>query len=125
MYKANRKTAKYLYEREFRGTFMLSQLKDTLTIDSDYGRIELKPFELETDIATLFSWTSQPYAKFWGHLNSSLDELKSDYQTLIGSGHTRCYLGYVDGEVQFFLELYDPVYDDIGQHYHTEPGDIG
>lgn len=104
---------------------MLSKLNDSHTIESRVGKIELIPFDIEQHIDILFSWTSQPYAKFWGHLNSTLAEVKADYQGLIGSGHTRCYLGYVNNEVQFFLELYDPKFDAVAQHYDVEESDIG
>lgn len=104
---------------------MLTQLKNSYALTTEYGEIELKPFDIEKDINTLFGWTSQAYAKFWGHLNSSIEDLKADYEQLISSGHTRCYLGYVNQSVQFFLEIYEPEHDDIAQHYEVCPGDIG
>ncbi|QIZ85887.1 GNAT family N-acetyltransferase [Bermanella marisrubri] len=94
-------------------------------LTTELGDIELKPFDLEKNIDTLFGWTSQAYAKFWGHLDSSIEVLKADYEQLIGSGHTQCYLGYVNQNVQFFLEIYDPKHDDIGKHYDACLGDIG
>jgi len=104
---------------------MLNQLETHLQKVTNIGNIELRPFNLEIDLSILFSWTSQPYARFWGHLESNIAELRADYSELIGSGHTRCYLGYINDDAAFFLELYDPNFDDIAKHYDVLKGDIG
>lgn len=89
------------------------------------GLLSVKPFQIEQDIETLFSWTSQPYAKFWGHLNSSIEQLKEEYQTLCSDGKTKVFLGTLDDAPMFLLELYDPAKEPVGGFYQTKHGDLG
>lgn len=92
---------------------------------SDIGLLSVRPFDLEKDIETLFSWTSQPYAKYWGHVDSSIEELKADYQKLCNNGHTRVFLGTLNDQAMFLLELYDPSKDKVGGFYENRAGDLG
>lgn len=89
------------------------------------GLLSVRPFNLENDIETLFAWTSQPYARYWGYVDSTIDELKADYKKLCNNGHTRVFLGTLDGQAMFLLELYDPSKEKVGGFYENQSGDLG
>ena len=99
---------------------------DHVTLQSPLlGQISFKPFLPDHDSGLLHSWLTQPYAKFWGMENASIDEVKAFYSTLINSGHETAYLGYINDTAQFLIEIYDVSQHEIASHIDVTAGDIG
>lgn len=89
------------------------------------GRLSLSPFDLDRHTATLHSWVTQPYARYWGMLNATVDGVRAEYHRIQESGHHHAFLGDLDGEPRFLAERYEPVHDPVGTTYAPAPGDIG
>jgi RimJ/RimL family protein N-acetyltransferase len=89
------------------------------------GTLSLRPFDLTEDVTTLHSWVIQPYARYWGLLNASVDDVHAEYLRISQTGHHRAFLGEHDGRPAFLMERYEPSYDAVGKLYDVAPGDIG
>jgi siderophore synthetase component len=92
---------------------------------NELGVLSVRPFNTIQDIEIIFNWTSQPYAKFWGYVDSTLEELTQEYNNLCDSDDTQVYLGSLDNVPMFLLELYNPEKQRVGEYYQYRPGDIG
>jgi RimJ/RimL family protein N-acetyltransferase len=89
------------------------------------GTLSLRPFDLTEDVTTLHSWVTQPYARYWGLLNASVEDVHAEYLRIERTGHHRAFLGEHDGRPAFLMERYEPSYDAVGTRYDVAPGDIG
>ncbi len=89
------------------------------------GTLSLRPFDLTEDVTTLHSWVTQPYAKYWGLLTASVEDVHAEYLRIERTGHHRALLGEHDGRPAFLMERYEPSYDAVGTRYDVAPGDIG
>lgn len=89
------------------------------------GALSLRPFDLDTDVPTLHNWVTQPYARYWGLLTASADDVHAEYLRIERSEHHDAFLGEHDGRPAFLMERYDPVHDAVGTVYRPAPGDIG
>ncbi|GAB2671198.1 GNAT family N-acetyltransferase [Kribbella swartbergensis] len=89
------------------------------------GTLSLRPFDLTDDVPVLHSWVTQPYARYWGLLNASVEDVRAEYLRLDETGHHRAFLGEHDGRPSFLMERYEPAYDAVGAVYDVAPGDIG
>ena len=89
------------------------------------GTLSLRPFDLSADVSTLHSWVTQPYAKYWGLLNASVEDVHAEYLRIESTGYHRAFLGEHDGRPAFLMERYEPRYDAVGKLYDVAPGDIG
>jgi hypothetical protein len=89
------------------------------------GTLSLRPFDLTEDVTTLHGWVTQPYARYWGLLTASIQDVHAEYLRIEQSGHHRAFLGEHDGRPAFLMERYEPTYDAVGEAYDVAPGDIG
>ena len=89
------------------------------------GTFSLKPFDLEKDTALLHQWVIQPYATYWEMSTHTLEEVKSEYAKLIAIKDYHVYTGFVNGEMAFLMESYNPSSDLVGEHYSVQDGDWG
>lgn len=89
------------------------------------GPFSLRVLQIPQDTPLLHQWVTQPYARYWGMLDASLEQVETAYRELAQSGHAHSYLGLYRGEPAFLLESYDPAHDTVGQHYPVRPGDRG
>ncbi|WP_427889808.1 GNAT family N-acetyltransferase [Kribbella sp. GL6] len=89
------------------------------------GTLSLRPFDLDTDVEVLHSWVTQPYARYWGLLDASVDDVRAEYLRIASTAHHRAFLGEHDGRAAFLMERYAPASDAVGQVYDVAPGDVG
>ncbi|WP_433161102.1 GNAT family N-acetyltransferase [Kribbella sp. CA-247076] len=89
------------------------------------GTLSLRPFDLTEDVPTLHSWVTQPYARYWGLLEASVEDVHAEYLRIERTGHHQAFLGEHDGRPAFLMERYEPAYDAVGTVYDVAPGDIG
>jgi hypothetical protein len=89
------------------------------------GTLSLRPFDLTEDVSTLHGWVTQPYARYWGLLTASVEDVHAEYLRIERSGHHRAFLGEHDARPAFLMERYEPSYDAVGTVYDVAPGDIG
>lgn len=89
------------------------------------GTLSLRPFDLGTDVGTLHSWVTQPYAQYWGLRDSTIADVHAEYLRIAATAHHRAFLGEHDGRPAFLMERYEPADDAVGQVYDVAPGDVG
>ena len=89
------------------------------------GAFTLKTFNLAYHAPILHQWVTQPYAKYWGMQDNSLQQVTQAYGEMIETGHTQIFMGYLNGEAAFLLEAYQPEHEDISQYMSLEYGDMG
>ncbi|MDX3002924.1 GNAT family N-acetyltransferase [Kribbella solani] len=89
------------------------------------GTLGLRPFDLTTDVTTLYGWVTQPYARYWGLLTATVADVHAEYLRIERSTHHHAFLGEHNGRPAFLMERYDPAYDAVGQVYDVAPGDVG
>lgn len=90
-----------------------------------FGTIELRPFSLTEDIVVLHHWVNQPYAKFWGMLNSSYEQVYEEYQNLISRPEYEVFMGVYESVPIFLMEKYKASHDRIAKYYTTKETDYG
>ncbi len=93
--------------------------------EKSVGELSLRPFDLAADIQILHSWVSLPYAEFWGLNGATIEEVKQNYHDILNDGHSQVFLGHIDGNAKFLLELYNPQHEAVGKHYDVQVGDLG
>lgn len=90
-----------------------------------FGTIEITPLDVERDSTLIHQWVNQPYAFFWGLQQTSLEEVKLEYERLIAPEHYDVFMGYYNGKPAFLLERYNPAKDLIADYYSVQKGDCG
>jgi len=88
-------------------------------------KLRMIPLEPKRDAAQLHVWFVMDYAKFWLMRSYSIDQVTAFYEALISSGHAEAWLGLYQDRPAFLVECYDPAFDEVGQHYKPQSGDMG
>lgn len=78
-----------------------------------------------TDAPLIHAWVTQPRARFWGMLETDLEEVEEIYTYIDEQPHLAAWLATVDGTPVGIVQTYDPFVDEIGDFYDRRPGDIG
>ncbi|CAL2085031.1 GNAT family N-acetyltransferase [Tenacibaculum sp. 190524A05c] len=89
------------------------------------GTMSIRPIQLDSDIDTLFSWVTKPYAKYWGMLGQTRDEVKQSYQEIEDNNHHHTYIGLLNDTPIFLMERYKASEDIIASHYAALDNDYG
>ncbi|WP_114786237.1 GNAT family N-acetyltransferase [Vibrio tetraodonis] len=93
--------------------------------DSGLGHISLVSFNLDLYAQDVFRWVTEPYAEFWGMQGYSVEQVCVFYKDILQNDHCNAFIGLVNGTPSFLVETYDPNYDQVGQHYNVQSGDMG
>nr|WP_199162939.1 GNAT family N-acetyltransferase [Elizabethkingia sp. ASV34] len=93
------------------------------TIIPDFGTIDFRLLELETDAVIIHDWVSRDYAQYWGMQGKSLEEVSLEYEKI--AKESDVFIGLIDGEISFLFERYNPKLDIIGNYYTVEEYDCG
>lgn len=89
------------------------------------GVISIRPFQVDADTPMLHTWVTQPYAKYWGMLDKSLEEVRAEYQELEENPHHYSYIGMLNNVPVFLMERYKASKDIIASHYYALESDYG
>lgn len=89
------------------------------------GMFSLRRLSPAQDAALVESWTSLPYARYWGMGEMSTEEMQAFYQELQRTPGADAYLGFHEDSPCFLVERYDPACDPVGECYAVQPGDVG
>jgi RimJ/RimL family protein N-acetyltransferase len=90
-----------------------------------YNGFAFRPLDASRDAPLLHRWFVDERASFWNMQDKRVDEVEAVYQALADAGHATAWLGIERGTPAFLIECYDPVHDQIGEHYDVQPGDLG
>lgn len=89
------------------------------------GTFVLRPLKLETDIDTIYEWVTKPYAKYWGMLSATKEDVYNAYEELERNPHHYTYIGLLNNSPVFLMERYKASEDIIANHYSAELNDYG
>ncbi len=89
------------------------------------GEISLRPINLDKDIDVLYRWVKQPYAKYWGMLNQTKEEVLNAYKELEENPNHNTYIGVLNNKPIFLMERYKATTDVIANHYNALENDYG
>ena len=89
------------------------------------GVMSIRPFDIEADINLLYDWVTKPYAKYWGMLDKTIEEVKAEYQEIEDSLHHHTFIGMLNDEPVFLMERYKASEDIIAKHYEALDDDYG
>ncbi len=84
-----------------------------------------RPVDPVADAPLLHSWVSRPYARFWGMLSSTVQDVVEEYSRIAATGHHQAFLGLDDGVPAFLMERYLPGESPLADVYEVQPWDIG
>ncbi|WP_292009875.1 GNAT family N-acetyltransferase [Chryseobacterium sp.] len=87
--------------------------------------IGIRAFDIDTDLDILYEWVNKDYAKKFWEMDGPIEELEEAYIKLLGVDYSHPYIGTLNGEPIFTLELYWAVKDEVGKYYPFHPGDYG
>ncbi|CAG9262636.1 Protein N-acetyltransferase, RimJ/RimL family [Paraburkholderia unamae] len=85
----------------------------------------IRALDAQRDAPTLHRWFIEERAAFWNMRDKSVREVAVFYQDIEDSGHAQAWLGMQHGAPAFLFESYDPVHEEVGEHYDVCAGDIG
>jgi Acetyltransferase (GNAT) domain len=87
------------------------------------GDFYLRHLQMPADIPLIHSWVTREYAKYWGMLESSVEEVEAAYMKILT--HSQVFMGVYDNKTAFLLERYRAMEDQVGKYYDVQPGDYG
>ncbi len=87
--------------------------------------IAIRGFDINTDLKTLYKWVNLEYAKKFWEMNGPIEDLEQEYIKHLDVDYSHPYIGTLNGEPIFTLELYWAVKDIVGKYYPFHPGDYG
>lgn len=87
--------------------------------------IAIRGFNPETDIEILHEWVNMDYTKKFWEMDGPIKDLEEAYIKHLGVDYSHPYIGTLNGEPIFTLELYWAIKDEVGKYYPFHPGDYG
>lgn len=91
----------------------------------NFGTIHLRHLDFDSDINTIHLWVTNPYAKYWGMLDSTLAEVRSEYETLVSRKDYDVFVGVYNGVPIFLMEKYKASTDRVAEYYTAKNTDYG
>ncbi|BDD03800.1 GNAT family N-acetyltransferase [Aureibacter tunicatorum] len=92
---------------------------------SSFGKVEVMEYNHEDHLDSLHDWVNRDYAFFWGLQNSSVENVREEYDRLLEPDHYYIFIGMYQEKMSFLMEQYNPKLDEVGLHYPVQNGDAG
>ena len=90
-----------------------------------YAPFYLRPLQIENDIPIIHNWVNRSYARYWQMQNTTVEEVRAAYITIMEAKHSKVFMGFYDDQPAFLLECYWVINDPLGNYYDARPGDYG
>ncbi len=87
--------------------------------------ISLRSFDVQCDVETVHHWVNQEYSKKFWEMDGPIRDLERAYIKHLGVHYSHPYIGMLNGEPLFTIELYWAIKDEVGKYYPFDPGDYG
>ena len=84
-----------------------------------------RPVDPGADAPVHHSWVSQEYARFWGMVSATEQDVVEEYTRIADSAHHQAFLGLDDGVPAFLMERYRPESSPLADVYEVQSGDVG
>jgi RimJ/RimL family protein N-acetyltransferase len=109
---------------------MVEVITRSLTLNtsavSQAPEVSWEIIDLAKHLPIIYEWVRLPYSKmFWQMDHLSFDELHEHYNQILNGSNGTSLIGTFNGSPICQVEVYDCIHDEISQHYHAWPGDIG
>lgn len=88
-------------------------------------RVTLEPLVVDRDLDLLHSWVTHPRSVYWDMQDATREDVAAEYRRIDEDPHHGAFLGRVDGEPAFLVELYDPAHSELAHLPDLRPGDLG
>jgi acetyl CoA:N6-hydroxylysine acetyl transferase len=88
-------------------------------------RVSVRPFNVDTDIATLYKWMCQEYAGPLLHRTQPPSEMEELYLSMIESDISQPFMGLINDVPICQIDVYKAQQDAISLYYNARPGDYG
>jgi hypothetical protein len=95
------------------------------TVHALVAAMRVRPLQAEADAATIHSWVSRPYARYWDMGQLDATEVRKAYAALEDDPHHHAFVGTYRDEPAFLFEVYNPSHHELAQHFRVLPGDVG
>lgn len=91
----------------------------------EIGRFEIWPVNPIKDSDLIHSWVTQDRAQFWGMANYDKQYIEFIYHYLDVHPHHDIFLIAFENNSVALVQLYDPRYEEVGDKFVAQAGDIG
>lgn len=89
------------------------------------GDFSLRHLRLDKDAPIVHDWVNREYAKYWGLVGTTVEQVRQAYREITEPEHAKAYLGFHNDTPAFLIECYRAAEDRIGTYYNARPGDHG
>lgn len=86
---------------------------------------QIVPVDPARDAPLLHDWMRRDYARFWGMLDATQEDVLAEYTRISGDPRHHAWLGLEDGAPAFLMESYEPAHSPLAAHYAVHPADTG
>ncbi|MEM6274148.1 MAG: GNAT family N-acetyltransferase [Myxococcota bacterium] len=83
------------------------------------------PLRIPDDIPEVHDWVRRDYARYWGMVGLSVQEVESAYREIVAPEHTDAFLGRHESAACFLIETYRPSRTFLADYYDAEESDRG
>lgn len=90
-----------------------------------WGELRLVRVEPKADAELLHSWVTEDRARFWGMLDTTVEDVEETYRHLDLNPTQGAFLFLLNGEPLALMETYSPLHDPVGLVYPAQAEDIG
>lgn len=105
----------------------LINLKDCVFSKSTngIGRLQMRPFNIKTDLEIIYHWVTHSHAKYWGMQNYTMKQVYVAYNKILKSIDYDVFIGVHNNSPVFLMEKYKANYDRIANYYDAKDSDYG
>ncbi len=87
--------------------------------------VSIRPFDHEQDMERVYEWFHAEHAKPIWKMDWPMAQLELFYRTITANETAHSFIGEINGEPTFNLEVYWATRDLLGEYYDVQPGDYG
>jgi len=87
--------------------------------------VTIRPVAIDRDLEMLHEWFHRDHAKPIWQMDWPLERLEAYYRGLLPNPFSHSFIGEMDGEPTFNVEVYWPTRDLLGDYYDVSPDDYG
>jgi RimJ/RimL family protein N-acetyltransferase len=87
--------------------------------------VALRAFDIDADIPVLHEWVNLDYSKKYWQMDGPIENLEEAYIKHLGVDYSHPYIGLINREPAFTIELYWATKDEVGKYYPFQLGDYG
>jgi len=87
--------------------------------------VALRAFDIDADIPVLHEWVNLDYSRKYWQMDGPIENLEEAYIKHLGVDYSHPYIGLINREPAFTIELYWATKDEVGKYYPFQLGDYG